>query len=111
MLPVHMSQMQIQTSVYKALDYITLCGLQVVAVNGCADTVSVVCRDAGLLERGHQVRRRGANLAIADFFDAGTDCISNHGQEVSQIISRTCPAQIYIGHNSMIVYFPGIGLA
>lgn len=53
-------------------------------MNGCADTVSVVCRDAGLLERGHQVRRRGANLAIADFFDAGTDCISDHEQEVSQ---------------------------
>ena len=44
---------------------------QVVARNGCAAAVSVVSRDAGLLQRGHEVRTRGVNLVVADFFDAG----------------------------------------
>ena len=45
--------------------------LQVVAVNGVAERVSVVQRDAGLLERGKHVRRLGVNIVVADFFDAG----------------------------------------
>jgi hypothetical protein len=45
--------------------------LQVVAVNGAAEKVSVVQRDAGLLERGKHVRRLGVNVVVADFFDAG----------------------------------------
>jgi len=43
----------------------------VVAVNGAAEKVAVVQKDAGLLERGKQVRRLGVNLVTADFFDAG----------------------------------------
>ncbi len=43
-----------------------------VAVNGVGEKVSVVQKDAGLLERGKQVRRLGVNLVTADFFDAGT---------------------------------------
>ena len=34
--------------------------------------MSVVHRDAGLLERGREMRRLGANIVVADFFDAGT---------------------------------------
>ena len=49
---------------------ITTC-VQVVAVNGVAEKVSVVQRDAGLLERGKHVRRLGVNIVVADFFDAG----------------------------------------
>ena len=45
--------------------------LQVVAINGVAEKVSVVQRDAGLLERGKHVRRLGVNVVVADFFDAG----------------------------------------
>lgn len=45
--------------------------LQVVAVNGAAEKVSVVQRDAGLLERGKHARRLGVNVVVADFFDAG----------------------------------------
>lgn len=47
-------------------------GSQVVAVNGVAERVSVVQRDAGLLERGKHVRRLGVNVVTADFFDAGS---------------------------------------
>jgi protein arginine N-methyltransferase 7 len=43
----------------------------VVAQNGLSSKVSVVNRDVGLLERGKHVRTKGANLVIADFFDAG----------------------------------------
>ncbi|KAK9815442.1 hypothetical protein WJX72_003717 [[Myrmecia] bisecta] len=42
-----------------------------VAANGLSERVSVVERDIGLLERGREVRRLGANIAVADFFDAG----------------------------------------
>lgn len=42
-----------------------------VAVNGAGEKVSVVQRDAGLLERGKQIRRLGVNVVTADFFDAG----------------------------------------
>ncbi len=41
------------------------------AVNGVGDRVSVVQRDAGLLQRGRDVRRLGANVVVADFFDSG----------------------------------------
>ena len=41
------------------------------AANGQSERVSVVQRDAGLLERGREVRALGANIAIADLFDAG----------------------------------------
>ena len=41
------------------------------AANGFSDRVSVVHRDIGLLERGREVRRLGANVAVADIFDAG----------------------------------------
>lgn len=42
------------------------------AANGLSDRVSVVNRDAGLLQRGREVRALGANIVIADVFDAGT---------------------------------------
>lgn len=45
--------------------------MQVVAVNGLSHKVSVVQKDIALLERGHEVRYLGCNLAIADLFDAG----------------------------------------
>ncbi len=45
--------------------------LQAVAANGFSERVSVVHRDIGLLERGREVRRLGANVAVADIFDAG----------------------------------------
>ena len=57
------------------IDKLTCCmaraASQVAARNGCAAAVSVVARDAGLLQRGHEVRTRGVNLVVADFFDAG----------------------------------------
>ena len=52
-----------------AMAYLSL--LQVVAVNGLSHKVSVVQKDIALLERGHEVRYLGCNLAIADLFDAG----------------------------------------
>ncbi|KAK9825810.1 hypothetical protein WJX74_009582 [Apatococcus lobatus] len=42
-----------------------------VAANDLGGRVSVVHRDAGLLERGHEMRRLGANVVVADFFDSG----------------------------------------
>lgn len=45
--------------------------MQVVASNGVASSVSVVHQDAGLLQRGREVRALGANIAVADTFDAG----------------------------------------
>lgn len=45
--------------------------LQAVATNGFSERVSVMHRDIGLLERGREVRRLGANVAVADIFDAG----------------------------------------
>ncbi|BDA48465.1 Protein arginine N-methyltransferase 7 [Coccomyxa sp. Obi] len=44
---------------------------KVVAANGLSERVSVVHKDIALLERGHEVRYLGCNLAIADLFDAG----------------------------------------
>lgn len=32
----------------------------------------MINKDAGLLERGQDIRHMGANIIIADFFDAGT---------------------------------------
>ncbi|KAL3131069.1 hypothetical protein ABBQ38_000384 [Trebouxia sp. C0009 RCD-2024] len=51
----------------------SLCGVarQVVASNGVASSVSVVHQDVGLLQRGREVRALGANVAVADIFDAG----------------------------------------
>ncbi|KAK3246571.1 hypothetical protein CYMTET_43897 [Cymbomonas tetramitiformis] len=46
------------------------CARRNVAAN-CLGNVSVVERDAGLLERGKEVRRRGCNLVVVDFFDCG----------------------------------------
>jgi hypothetical protein len=45
--------------------------VQAVAANGLGNRVSVVHRDVAKLERGHEVRRLGVNLVVADFFDAG----------------------------------------
>lgn len=45
--------------------------LQNVAANGLSEKVSVVHRDAALLERGRDVRRLGANIVVVDMFDAG----------------------------------------
>ena len=45
--------------------------MQVAAANGQSAVVSVIQRDAGLLERGSGVRLLGMNLVVADFFDAG----------------------------------------
>jgi hypothetical protein len=44
---------------------------QVAAMNRVSDVVSVVNKDIALLERGHDIRYLGANLAIGDIFDAG----------------------------------------
>ena len=40
-------------------------------MNGLGDKVSVVNRDAALLERGREAPRTGFNLVLADMFDAG----------------------------------------
>ncbi|DBA83709.1 TPA: hypothetical protein ACH3X1_006247 [Trebouxia sp. C0004] len=45
--------------------------MQNIAANGLSERVSVVHRDIGLLQRGREVRALGANVAIADIFDAG----------------------------------------
>ncbi len=45
--------------------------MQNVAANSLSEHVSVVHRDIGLLQRGREVRALGANVAIADIFDAG----------------------------------------
>lgn len=45
--------------------------VQSIAANGLSERVSVVHRDVGLLQRGREVRPLGANIAIADMFDAG----------------------------------------
>lgn len=42
-----------------------------VAANAFADTVSVVCRDVAMLERGRDVRPLGVNIIVADMFDSG----------------------------------------
>ncbi len=54
------------------------------ARNGCAAAVSVVSRDAGLLQRGHEVRTRGVNLVVADFFDAGARVSSRTGAHAAR---------------------------
>ena len=41
------------------------------AANGLSGRVSVVHRDAALLQRGKEVRPLGVNLVLADIFDAG----------------------------------------
>jgi hypothetical protein len=41
------------------------------AANGLSDKVSVVHKDIALLQRGHEVRYLGCNLAIGEIFDAG----------------------------------------
>ena len=41
------------------------------AVNSLSERVSVVHQDVALLQRGHEVRPLGCNLALADVFDAG----------------------------------------
>lgn len=41
------------------------------AANGLAKKISVVNRDAALLERGRAVRALGVNLVVADVFDCG----------------------------------------
>ena len=45
--------------------------VQAAAVNGLSAKVSVVARDAALLERGREARREGVNLVVFDMFDAG----------------------------------------
>lgn len=45
--------------------------MQVMAANGLSERVSVVHADAGMLQRGREVRSLGCRLAIADVFDAG----------------------------------------
>lgn len=45
--------------------------MQVLAANEQSHSVNVICRDAGMLERGEDVRALGVNLLIADFFDSG----------------------------------------
>lgn len=45
--------------------------VQSVAANGLSDRVSIVHRDIGLLQRGREIRALGANVALADIFDAG----------------------------------------
>ncbi|CAG9462617.1 unnamed protein product [Pedinophyceae sp. YPF-701] len=51
----------------------SLAGLarSVAAVNGVSDRVTVLHRDAALLERGGDARNRGYNLLILDVFDPG----------------------------------------
>ena len=49
-----------------------MCTLQAVAANSLSQRVSVVHQGIGLLQRGREVRPHGANVAIADLFDAGT---------------------------------------
>ena len=44
---------------------------RVVAANGLSSRVSVVQRDCALLQRGTEVRQRGVNMVVLDFFDAG----------------------------------------
>ena len=46
--------------------------LQAVATNCLSERVSVVHQGIGLLQRGREVRPQGANVAVADLFDAGT---------------------------------------
>ena len=42
-----------------------------IAANGLSNVVTVVQRDAALLERGRDVRYEGCNFAVVDLFDAG----------------------------------------
>lgn len=56
----------------------TVVPLQSIAVNGLSERVSVVHRDVGLLQRGREVRPLGANIAIADMFDAGKAVSQGH---------------------------------
>lgn len=65
--------------------------MQVVAVNGLSHKVSVVQKDIALLERGHEVRYLGCNLAIADLFDAGTP--KYHFLPAQSILSKILYAQ------------------
>ena len=57
----------------KATLMFCMCVVQSVAANGLSDRVSIVHRDIGLLQRGREIRALGANVALADIFDAG-DC-------------------------------------
>lgn len=43
------------------------------SANGLSNRISVVHRDAGLLQRGREVRPLGVNLVVADMFDAGAE--------------------------------------
>ena len=55
--------------------------MQVLAANGLLEKVSVINKDAGLLERGQDLQHAGVNIIVADFFDAGKHlvaiCVSN----------------------------------
>ena len=59
---------------------------QNIAANGLSSIVSVVERDIGLLERGREIRRRGCNVAVADFFDAGLT--GNHFEYMLDLARR-----------------------
>ena len=49
-------------------------------MNGVSEGVSVVPRDIALLERGRDMRALGANIMVADFFDAGDYPLSSSHQ-------------------------------
>ena len=54
--------------------------MQAVAANGVASSVSIVHQDIGLLQRGREVRALGANIAVADMFDAGLYFLAEHSR-------------------------------
>jgi protein arginine N-methyltransferase 7 len=41
------------------------------SANKLSSQISVVSRDAAMLQRGREVRPMGANLVVADMFDSG----------------------------------------
>ena len=61
------------------------------AANGLSGRVSVVHRDAALLQRGMVVRPLGVNLVLADIFDAGEWSCSSEVLK-GQLICASLPA-------------------
>lgn len=75
--------------------------VQAVAANGLSDRVSVVHRDAGLLQRGREVRALGVNLVVTDMFDAGEETRNTPSGTVE-------PYQIWPGSGSECMAVPWV---
>ena len=67
-LPFFLSSPVVACDLHESLCDVTR---KTAAANGLSARISVVHKDVGLLQRGHQVRPLGVNVVVADMFDSG----------------------------------------